>query len=148
MHASARILILALALAILSCGGDSSTGPSPQTLAGVWRATYAQFTSQATPTLRVEVIAQGATITLTLNTAGTYSTSMTAPGSPTETTTGTWTSSSDVLTLRETGMSGDVQFDMALNGTTLSLNGGHMMYDVNGDGTEEEAILDMRLTRQ
>jgi hypothetical protein len=45
-------------------------------------------------------------------------------------------------------MSFDVQFNMALSGSTLSLSGGHMMYDVNGDGTEEEAILDMRLTRQ
>jgi hypothetical protein len=37
---------------------------------------------------------------------------------------------------------------MALSGATLTLNGGHVLFDINDDGVGEESVLNMTLTRQ
>lgn len=149
MHVVARlILVVSVAAAACGCGGNSATGPSPQTLAGTWNATRAEFVSASNSNLRVEVVAQGTAIALTFDAAGTYTLRTTAPGSAPETETGTWSASSDVLTLRATGQSGESQFGMTLSGNTLSLSGGHRLFDINNDDHDEETILNMTLTRQ
>lgn len=150
MHVVAR-LILVGSLAAAACSGGASsspTAPSPQTLAGAWNATRAEFVSVATLTLRVEAIAQVMAILLTLDASGTFTQRTTAPGTAAETETGTWSATSDVLTLRPTGISGNVQFDMTLSGNTLTLSGGHRLFDINNDDHDEETILSMTLTRQ
>ena len=37
---------------------------------------------------------------------------------------------------------------MSISGTTLTLRGGHVLFDVNDDGTVEEAIMNATLVRQ
>ena len=96
----------------------------------------------------MEIVALGTTLTLTLDPGGTYTQKITDPGEAGQTTTGTWSSSKDVLTLRPAGISGNTQFDMSMAGSTLTLSGGHVLFDVNGDGRDEEAILNLALTRQ
>jgi Lipocalin-like domain len=149
MHSSVRLIPVVAALIVVNCsGGDRSTAPSPSTLAGTWTATRAEFVSASNSSVRVEAISQGASITLTFDAGGTFTQRTTTPGQATETTTGSWTAGTDVLTLRPTGMSGNIQFDMALSGSTLTLNGGHVLFDVNHDNQDEETILNLTLTRQ
>jgi hypothetical protein len=108
----------------------------------------AEFSDRANPTLRIEVVSQGVSIVLVLNAGGTFTLTTIVPGIAPEVSTGTWTATSDVLTLRPAGISGDTQFDMTLSGDTLALRGGHVLFDVDGDDVDEEAALDMTLARQ
>ena len=105
-------------------------------------------TAASNSSQRVEIVALGTTLTLTLDAGGTYSQKITDPGQAGQTTSGTWSASKDVLTLKPTGVSGNTQFDMSMSGSTLTLNGGHVLFDVNLDGRDEEAILNLTLTRQ
>ena len=51
-----------------------------------------------------------------------------------------------MLTLRETGVSGNVQFDYVLSGNTISLTGGNVDFDFgNGD---EAATLNVTAVKQ
>ena len=153
MQRLARVLLVAAAVLAASCGGgggsDNPVSPSTQaTLTGSWKATRAEFVNASNSSLRVEVCGLGTTLTLTLESGGTYTQKITDPGQAGQTTTGTWSASKEVLTLKPTGISGETQFDMTLNGTTLTLKNGHVLFDVNGDGTNEEALAFLTLARQ
>lgn len=150
-----RILLILAAAIAASCGGGSGgdnlspTSPSTQaTLAGSWRATRAEFVSASNSGVRVEIVGLGTSLTLTLDSAGTYTQRVVDPGQAGQTTSGTWSASQDSLTLRPAGMTWDIQFDMTLNGATLTLNGGHVSFDVNGDGRDEETLAYFTLARQ
>ncbi len=149
MKAAGTVILVVASLAAVCCGDNgSSTAPSPTTLAGSWKATRAEFVNASNSSQRVETVSQGMTILLALQGSGAYTQQTSAPGEATQTTTGSWSASTDVLTLRPTGMSWNIEFDMTLNGSTLTLNGGHVQFDVNGDEQDEEAILNMILARQ
>ena len=141
--------VAAVAL-LVGCGGDSGspTGPSASTLAGTWKATKAEFVSTTNASQRVDIVAAGTSLTLTLDNGGSYTQRIVDPGQAGQTTTGSWTASQDVLTLRPTGMTWDIQFNMNLAGSTLSLSGGHVEFDVNLDGRDEETLAYLTLTRQ
>ncbi len=142
-------IIVVVALVAVCCGDKGSpTGPTPTGLPGTWMASRAEFINASNSSQRVEAVSQGVTITLTLQRSGSYTQQTVQPGKQTETSSGNWTASSDVLTLTPVGMTWNIQFDMTLNGSTLSLNGGHVQFDVNGDNQDEEAILNMTLARQ
>jgi phosphoheptose isomerase len=146
-----HVVLLAAAAVGVACGGSSSsTSPSQIAtgLVGTWRATRANYRSVANAALQTEVIAQGTTMTLVLESGGTFSLTIVDPGQQGNVVTGTWTSSRDVLTIVRTGQSGNSQFDMTLNGNTLTLTGGSALFDFESDGRMEEAKLDMTLTRQ
>jgi hypothetical protein len=153
MHLSIRTLgILAALLAAAACGGSSgassTTGPSSQTLAGTWKATKAEFVSTTNANQRVEIVSLGTTVMLTLDASGTYTQKITDPGQAGQTTTGTWTASQDTLTLKPAGMTWNIQFDMKLSASLLSLSGGHVAFDINLDGQDEETLAYLTLTRQ
>lgn len=148
MRTFAVALLVSFGIAAAACGGSSGspTGPSTQTLAGTWRATSAEFVSQ---NVRVEVVSRGVVMTLALAAAGTCTLTVTAPAEPAESFGGTWHASAEVLTLTWTsGLHGNSQFDLTLAGNTMTLAGGHVMYDVNGDDVDDEAVLNATLTRQ
>jgi hypothetical protein len=144
------ITLVALATITPGCSKDSPTGPgsTPQGLVGSWKATTAVFVSQTDSSLRTDVVAQQTTVVLVLQSAGTYTFTMTDPGKAPNTTSGTWSASTDVLTLKQTGRSGDTQFNMTQSGSNLTLNGGHVQFDFGADGSVEEATLNMTLVRQ
>jgi hypothetical protein len=135
--------------AVAAACSNSPTTPSTASLAGAWRATRAEFISQVNSNVRVEAVSQGVVLVLALDSAGTCTLTVTEPGRASEVSGGNWRASGDVLTLTWTsGQHGDTQFDMALSGNTLTLNGGHMLYDVDGNDLDEETVLNLTLTRQ
>jgi hypothetical protein len=154
MQRLARVLLFVAAVIAAACGGGSDNGtpsvsPSTQaTLTGSWKATRAEFVSASNSSVRVEIVAQGTTLTLVLDSAGTYTQKIVDPAQAGQTTTGTWSASQDTLTLKPAGITGNIQFDMTLNGATLTLTGGHVSFDVNGDGRDEESLANFIMARQ
>ncbi len=146
-----RIVVASLvACAILApaCdkNGSSPSAPTAQTLEGTWRATKAEFVSVATSSKRIDVVASGATVTLAFAGNG-YTFTIAQPGQSPVVQTGTWSASSEVMTLTRVGFSGNQQFDMTFSGNSLTLNGANALFDFN-TGAFEEAKLYMSLARQ
>ena len=137
----------------IACGGSPTspdqTGNSQivQGLSGTWRASRAEFVSAANSSVRIEVISLGTVVVLTLDVSGTYTQKITDPGQQGTTETGTWAASREVLTLSRSATS-NTQFAYGLSGNTLTLTGGHALFDVNDDGVAEEAVLNAVLARQ
>jgi hypothetical protein len=150
MRAPLAALVAAAALGG-GCGGSdsgfTSATQASETLVGTWRATRAEYTSRANSSQKVDVVARGSTVTLALEAAGTFNMTIVDPGQPGNVVSGTWTASRDVLTIVRPGQSGQTEFEMNRSGSTLTLNGGHVLFDVNGDGTGEECVLDLTLVR-
>lgn len=147
MRQWALILLAAVVfLSVTGCKG-SPTAPDPKTLVGTWNATKAEFVSLADSNKKTDIITQGSTVTLVLSTS-TFVFTITDPGQAPEAGTGTWSVSSDTLTLTwSTGFFGESQFDFVLNGDRLTLTGGHVPHDFTV-GNFEEAILNLTLARQ
>jgi uncharacterized protein YdeI (BOF family) len=145
-----RIVVATLVVAAIlapACGGKGSpAAPTAQTLQGTWRATKAEFVSVASSSTRMDVVAQGATVTMAFS-GNNYTFTMTTSGQAPEVQTGTWSASKDVMTLVRTGSSGNQQFDMTFSGNNLTLNNGSAMFDFN-TGNFVEARLSMTLVRQ
>ena len=142
------VAVLTASLVLAGCGDDDGTGPSPESLTGTWQATKAEMVSAANPSLKIELISLGATLELVLSTNQAFTMTATIPGEPPEVQTGTWSSSSDVLVLKPSGQTFDWTFDMTLTGTTLTLSGAHVEFDLNDDGVDDEAILNLVMQRQ
>jgi len=142
------LVVLAAAAFLGAAGCKSSTGPEEAAgLVGTWRATKAEFVSIANSSKKVDIIVQGSTLTLVLD-SSTFVLTITDPGESPLVRSGTWSSSTDVLTLVTTsGGSGESQFDFSLNGNQLTLSGGHIQFDFTV-GNPEEAILNLTLVRQ
>jgi hypothetical protein len=142
------LVLFAVAAFLGTAGCKSSTSPEEAAgLVGTWRATKAEFVSSANSSKKVDIIAQGSTLTLALN-ASTFVMTITDPGESPQVRSGTWSSSTDVLTLvTSSGGSGESQFDFSLNGNQLTLTGGHTLFDFTV-GNFEEAIMNLSLVRQ
>jgi hypothetical protein len=147
-----RIHAMSLALLLVAagaCSDNNGSGPPANEMAGTWTATRLEFVEAANPTNKIEVIGLGgsATVTLTENHDFTIVSSM--PGESSETSTGTWSTSSDVMTFHfSSGLSGTWQFDYSLSGTTLTLNGAHTDFDFNGDDVMEDGRVNLVLQKQ
>jgi hypothetical protein len=143
-----KVAVLIAAAAILGAAGcKSSTGPpDDSSFIGTWHATKAEYTSIANSSTKADIIAQGSTLTLAFSTS-TFVLTITDPGQNPETFNGTWSASSDVMTLTWTsGLSGESQFDWSLSGNELILTGGHMPFDFT-PGSFEEATLNLILVK-
>jgi hypothetical protein len=138
-------VLLAVALGgAAACGGG--TGPSADSLVGTWRATKAEVVSVANPSTKVDLVATGGAVRLVLTEAKTFTLTVTTPGGSDEITTGTWSSSVDVLTMIHPY--GTWQCDMTLSGTTLRLDGAQDSYDLDGDDVEEPVQWYLTLNRE
>jgi hypothetical protein len=147
MRKVAIIAIAVLAILAVGCNKDSVTGPSTETLTGTWKATKAEYVNVANSSIKVDIVSQGSTVTLVLE-ASTYTFTTSDARVQPSIASGSWSSSKDTLTLKPTGASFTIIFDMALNGSTLTLNGGGVMFDFNADGNFVDATLNMVLARQ
>lgn len=145
MRRPAFIVLVALAvLAAASCNKDTPTNPSTQGLAGTWRATSAIYQSVANSSKRVDIVSQGSTVVLELATS-TFTLTITDPGKSPKVTTGSWTSTTDTMTLSPSGASFSWVFSMAQSRSGLTLSGAHVQFDFGGG--LEESTLTLALTR-
>lgn len=134
-----------LALTLMgACTDDGATGVAPDDLAGTWTATAMVFSSVADPTTTVDVVTEGAALTLVLNADGTYSFVSVFPGEPDEDETGTFSVSGDVMTITPTGLDPET-FAIFRDGDTLTLTDSDT-FDF-GQGVEEDALLVITLVR-
>jgi len=140
------LLAVVMVVGLTACGGEDTTGPSSTDITGTWRATKAEFVSSATGAT-VDLVASGGSATLVLGSDHSFLLTASPVGRPAEVTTGAWKLEGDVMTVTPAGMSFSLQFDVAFSGDRLSLTGAHVEYDVNGDGRDEEAVLNLELVR-
>jgi hypothetical protein len=144
------LLFLIFVAVVVACGATSSTGagegPAPAGLVGTWRATKAEFVSADDPNTKVDVVAKGTRVTLELQ-ASTFTLTEADPDIAARETTGTWTASSDLLTMTPSGMPFSWVFQLASSGDDLSLTGGSVEFDFNLDGANEQAKLNLALVR-
>jgi hypothetical protein len=140
--------LVAAAMIAPACGDDGSSpsAPTPQTLEGTWRATRAEFVSATNSARRIDVVAAGAVVTFAFS-GNNYTFTMAQAGQTPQVQTGTWSASSEVMTLVRAGSSGNQQFDMTFSGNNLTLNGANALFDFN-TGVFEEAKLYLTLVRQ
>jgi len=142
-------MLLAGTVVGLAACSDGGSGPSPASLTGTWSATKADFVNITNASEKVELIAHGGSVTLVLNENKSWTMTIGVPGEADRVQTGTWSSSIDELTLSYASpLVGEMQFDMSLSGSTLSLAGGHCPFDVNGDTLYEESTLALTMTKQ
>jgi flagellar basal body rod protein FlgF len=141
-----RSLAIALTGAVLLGGAACGDSLAPADVAGTWNATSAVFTSVADPSTNSgNVIAQGASLSITLGENGSASLTI-DDGSGPDTQSGTFSIDGSNLTLT---LDGDVSTGtIELNGDTLTVritNG--PQFDFDNDGTDEDATVVVILTR-
>jgi hypothetical protein len=147
MRKVATVALALLASLAIGCKKNSVTGPSTESLTGTWRATKAEYVNASNSSIKVDIVSQGATVTLVLE-ATTYTFTASDTRVPTNIGSGSWSSSSDILTLQPAGLPFTIIFEMSLSGDTLTLSGGGVQFDFNGTGNFVDATLNMVLTRQ
>ena len=136
----------ALALMLMSGCGDS-TGVEVDDLAGLWTASSVVFTSVADPAVSVDIVTEGATVTLTLGADGSYTLVITDPVDPTETESGSYVAAGSTLTLSETGTGSPEPFTIVRSGDSMTLTDTNDDFDFNDDQAETDAILVITLSR-
>lgn len=147
MNAKTLLILVAVAAFFAAAGCKSPTAPEEDEFIGTWNATKAEFVSQANPATKVDIITQGATLSLVLN-ASTFTMTIKETGKPDWVGGGTWSNSIDTMTFTwSSGLSGESQFDFNLSGDQLTLAGGHMPREFT-PGNPEEAIVSLILARQ
>jgi hypothetical protein len=142
-----RKVVPVLVGALVWTAACSDTGPSADSFVGTWRATKMEFVRVANPSETVDLIADlGGSFTITFSADSTWEAIQTVPSVAPDTVDGHWSVSLDVLTLTQTGQSGNRQFTFVLSGDTITLTGGDVEWDF-GSG-DEAATLSITLTKQ
>jgi hypothetical protein len=129
----------AMALAVAAC--SDSTGITVEDLVGTWEATEIVFTSTADPSESVDAIDLGASLTVTINSAGTVTTVFDNGQGGTDTDSGTLSVDGSTLTI------GSDTFEAERSGDVLTLTGA-VDFDFDEDGSDDPATVVVRLERQ
>jgi hypothetical protein len=129
----------AMVVAVAACG--DSTGITVEDLVGTWEATEIVFTNSANTSESVDVIDLGASLTVTINSAGTVSTVFDDGQGGTDSDSGTLSVDGSTLTV------GGETFEAERSGDVLILTGDGE-WDFDEDGTDDPATLTIRLVRQ
>jgi hypothetical protein len=129
----------AMALAVAAC--SDSTGITVEDLVGTWEATEIVFTSTADPSESVDAIDLEASLTVTINSAGTVTTVFDNGQGGTDTDSGTLSVDGSTLTI------GSDTFEAERSGDVLTLTGA-VDFDFDEDGSDDPATVVVRLERQ
>ena len=127
--------------------GDQPGIPVPSELAGTWTATSAEFTSQASPVQRQNILQQGGSVSLVIEGNGGYLLTISEDGVPPVSENG-FISRIDNIDITFTPVNGTV-YDQAYtyNITTLQLVNATAQYDFDHDGTMEAATCSITFRR-
>ncbi len=136
-------------LPLWSCGGGgdaTGTEDDLSPVAGSWRATVMTMTSQANPEISRDLLAEGASFTLLIETRGRYTATLSFFGQ-TNVEEGRVSREGGVLHFRPENPPGD-PFDATwrFQGETLILDG-ESRFDLNMDGTTEPTYAHFELVR-
>lgn len=142
------LAILALVTVVVGgCGEDTEVGPQPAQLKGDWIATKAELVSQA-PAGRVDLLANGATLTLRIGSDQRWVYVHTPPGGPPDTTFATWQLDGDEIRVSPDATPGVTWvWSVNLSGTTLSLTNAEILYDIDENGSLDQVRHNMTLVR-
>ncbi len=156
-----KLLCIPLTLALVlgfSCGGDdeedfnidscSLNGPnfSISEVSGSWVATRAVFDIPGTSVV-FDVIAEGGGVSLDVEPDGNFIINIFQPGERTEAISGTMGFCNNVFTVLYSDAPDEPEaFAASLNAGTFSINGA-TFYDVDGNGTEDDAFVVLQFVR-
>ena len=148
-------LLIALLFISYSCknstdadGDDNNnTIPSPSVLAGSWIASKAEFTNQANQSQKVDIIPQGGSVSITIETNGHYTFNILIPGKAPSVETGTIIGvSSQVIEFRSNnGVTHSRAYTYST--TVFTLQDEYSNFDFDGDDINEPATLYIILQR-
>lgn len=141
----AAVLVCGLT-AGLACGGDGGGGPSQSELVGTWQVVKCEYVSTQVGT--IDLIAGGGTGTLLLTADDTIKIDVIpATGAPVHFV-GTYEIDGiDLMRVTPAGVTWYWAFDMNLSGNHLTLKNGAAEYDINNDGTPDQAKWNMGMTK-
>lgn len=140
-----RSLTLAFLAVILLACSDQGTGPKKELepLVGTWTAEVVLLTNKANPAQSVDIIAEGATFTLSILATGTYTATLQIFGTPTEPQVGTIQVSGNQITIAPTNSSEPpTTGTWSRSGDRLFVDG-DTEFDFNLDGTREASTVHM-----
>ena len=131
----------------LACGGDGGEGPSQSELVGTWQVVKCEYVS--TQGLgSIDLIARGGSGTLILTADDTLKVAVTPVSGPPVSFTGTYeVRGIDLMRVTPAGVTWYWAFDMDLSGDRLTLRNGGAEYDINDDGTRDQAKWNLEMTR-
>ena len=135
--------VVPMAVIWIACGDP--TGIEPGAIAGTWNSITYGFVNRADPTETVELVSQGASLTVTFTSDGDFTWDFRDVDGAVETRSGTFSVAGDVLTLSESGQ--EDPFLAVRHDDSLTLRTGNREFDFNEDGTDEPAELRIFLTR-
>jgi hypothetical protein len=153
------VLVVILCAMFAACSSDEDdAAPSPQgthlsvsDIAGNWKATRAVFSnSQLNPPAIVDVINDGGTVTLNIQTNGKFIFAVSFPGESPDVATGTLGFEDEYLVVSYDDDPGEYEYmgiHSNANHTELSISG-PAEFDFDDNGTDEAAEVSMQLTRQ
>ena len=146
-------------MVVVSCSSDdegedftlNGTTIAMADIAGDWNATRGVFQSTSLgPAFQVDVVDQGGTITMNIQSDGKFSITVTELGEAPETTTGRMAFDEDLLVIFFDDDPGEWEFFGIFHSEpNLSISGGNgsAEYDFDGDGSEEPANVDFEFVR-
>ncbi len=137
----------ALALILIAgCGDDAGTGVEADDIAGTWTATEIVFTQKADPMTVVDIVDEGASLTLLLGADGSYTFTFTSPDEN-DVETGTYSVSGSTITLTETDSIEIETFEISRDENTMTLTDDDDMFEFDEQAGEEAAGVVITLTR-
>jgi hypothetical protein len=133
--------------AILQIGLRRASGTTIGDLEGSWAATEYRLISQPTAVDTFDIIAENGSLSVTFDELGRYTANVAEPGEPPIVETGAATIRGDLLILISTGQpSAPTEFMLEVSGDTVQLEG-QTRFDFGGDGTVEDARVEIVLAR-
>jgi hypothetical protein len=137
--------MIALVGALTLACSDSS-GVTEENIVGTWNATEFVFSDFEDPVTDFDVLAEGGTVEMEIRANGTFTLTINF-GFGAETTDGTWElQGDDLLILTEEGTTDDIQFEVSLSDTTLTVYSDDVDFNF-GDG-EIPAQLEAVFTKE
>nr|WP_298792177.1 hypothetical protein [uncultured Allomuricauda sp.] len=149
--------IILVSCSLVSCSEDEGpdcslqgTNYSVSDISGNWTATEARFFNvSAEPIQVVDVVAEGGSVTLSIQSNGRFTLNITESGEPSSRSSGDLCFDEDLLVVRFDGDAADDYefFRITFNGTNNLSFDGPAEFDFNDDGTPDPADISLALVR-
>lgn len=155
LHRVRTIAFVVLSLGLYACdASDEDDFPldgdeiSMSDIASIWRANRAAFSpSEDGPAIEVDIVAEGGSVTLSIQANGRFTLTVSPPDRPVDVSTGQLGFDEDLLVVTYDDEPDDFElFGIQHAGDNLSLSG-PAEYDFEGDGASEPARVELEMFR-